>query len=168
MRFLLKFVLLTAVFLISAGVGAVYALELYSKRRQIDGFLSLIRYLRREIRCSGAPLHRVLSDGDCSALFPLVREMDCTEPFDLREQYRKAKASSSGEIFFSESEWNACDELFDSLGRGDLEEQEHRLLLAEEFFTAARSSAQEAFGKKGKSALVLGCSAGAVLVMMLW
>jgi stage III sporulation protein AB len=168
MKFVLKFVLLIVVFLISAGVGAVYALELLSKRRQIDGFLLLIRYLRREIRCSASPLHRIFSGVDCPVGFPLIREMNFSEPFDLCESYRRAKAKSKGEIFFSEQDWKNCDELFESLGRGDLQEQEQRLVTAEEYFNEARKSADDAVGKKGKSALVLGCSVGVVLVMMLW
>ncbi len=155
------------VFLLCSGCGVVYVLDLSVRRKQIQEMLELIRYLRREIRCSYAPLHQILSSEYCPVKLPLLREMNLSEPFDLTESYQSSKCICKGEMFFSEREWEASDHLFLSLGRGDGAEQEERLSLAETAFLSAEQSAGEALGKKGKAAVVLGCSAGAVLVLML-
>lgn len=98
---------------------------------------------------------------------PLLQAMECQEPFDLAEAYRRAKSTTQSEMLFGYEEWNAADELFRSMGIGDVAEQEHRLNLCETAFLRAEESARDALGKNGKPAVVLGCSVGAVLVLML-
>ncbi len=159
--------MLILVFLLCAGCGIVYFLDLSARRRQIGQMLELIRYLQREIRCSYAPLHQIFSSDACPPQFPLLRDLDLSEPFDLAASYEKSKRSCKGEMFFSDDEWTAADQLFHSLGQGDGTEQEHRLSLAESVFSEAERSVKDSMGKNGKSAIVLGCSAGAVLVLML-
>lgn len=145
----------------------VYALDLSARRRQILEMQNLIRYLRREIRCSFAPLPQILAEYQSSTDLPLVRDMELSEPFDLTASYEKSKRSCHGEMFFTDGEWSVSDHLFHSLGQGDLAEQENCLLLAESSFCQAEKDAKTAMEKNGKPAMVLGCSLGAVLVLML-
>lgn len=159
--------MLILVFLLCAGCGAVYVLDLSVRRRQIGQMLELIRFLRREIRCSGTPLHHLLSSDSCPGELPLVREFNISEPFDLTESYEKAKCSCKSEMFFTEKEWATADELFYSLGQGDVTEQESRLSVSETAFLEAEREVRSIIGKNGKPAVILGCSAGAVLVLML-
>ena len=159
--------MLILVFLICAGCGVVYALDLSARRRQILEMQDLIRHLRREIRCSFAPLPRILSDHKSTSNLPLLREMELSEPFDLTVSYEKSKRSCHGEMFFTDAEWKVSDHLFYSLGQGDLAEQENCLLLAESSFCESEKNAKTAMEKNGKPAMVLGCSLGAVLVLML-
>lgn len=159
--------MLILVFLLCGGSGAVYVLDLSVRRRQISQMLDLIRFLRREIRCSGAPLHYLLSSTACPSDLPLVRDMDASEPFDLTVAYEKAKNVSKSEMFFTEKEWGIADELFYSLGQGDGEAQETLLSGSELAFLEAEREVRSVIGKNGKPAVVLGCSAGAVLVLML-
>lgn len=154
-------------FLLCAGTGGTIVLELISRRRQLLSMLELIRYLRREIRLSGLPLNRLFSSSSCPKDLPLLEAMNCDEPFDLLENYRKGKALSAESSFFSPSDWEACDVLFSALGQGDLEEQERRLAAAEEYFSDAAEGVRRDISGKGRSALVLGCSVGAVLVLIL-
>ncbi len=142
-------------------------LELSCRRRQLCEMLDLISYLRREISCSCAPLHQIFSNESCPKNLPLLRQMDFREPFDLAESYGTAKNKTAGEMFFSDSDWTACDALFTSLGFGDLSEQERRLSRGEIQFSEAEKSVRELTRTKGRPALVLGCSAGIVLVLML-
>ncbi len=155
------------VFLLCGGCGAVFLLELCCRRRQITQMLDIIRYLRRDICCSRAPLHHILSQESCPKELPLLQYMDFSEPFDLSASYLKAKAHSESEMFFSEEEWEASDALFSVLGLGDVTEQERCLSQAEGRFESSEKMAKELIGSKGKPALVLGCSAGVVLVLML-
>ena len=162
---MLKTIALLLIFLLCGGIGVIYVLDLMTRRRQIEEMLAWIRFLRREIRCKSAPMAALLSDKINS--LPLFRDLKCEEPFDLAEAYERAKAVSHGEMLFGHEEWKAADELFCSLGIGDVTEQEHRLDLCEGVFSRSEEAAREALGKNGKSALVLGCSVGAVLVLML-
>ena len=59
------------------------------------------------------------------------------------------------------------DDLFFNLGQGDSDEQERLLSQAESVFSQAEITVKEMLMKNGKSALVLGCCAGAVLVLLL-
>jgi stage III sporulation protein AB len=129
--------------------------------------LQLIRYLRREIRCYGAPLSSVIFSENCPKNLPLVRCFESNCPFDLISVYTKAKADSGTEMFFSSKDWQIADQLFFSLGQGDSSEQEILLSLAEESFSLGERELKDTIGKNGKSALVLGCCAGAVLVLLL-
>lgn len=124
----------------------------------------LIRRLRREIRFSILPLNRILSD--CREEHPLIRAMDCAEPFDLDQAYRLASDAVRKESFLNRGDWMILDRLFRSLGRGDLSEQEASLALCEEELSRRESEARDSFGKKAKPALVLSCSAGAVLWLL--
>ncbi len=159
--------MLILVFLLCAGCGGVYVLDLSARRRQIRQMQDLIRYLRREIRCSGAPLHRILSSEQCPSDLPILREMELAEPFDLIASYENSKRSCNAEMFFTEEEWSASDHLFYALGQGDFVEQESRLSLAESAFSEAEKNAQKTMERNGKPAIVLGCSLGAVFVLML-
>ena len=159
--------MLILIFLLCVGCGVIYALDLFARRRQIEQVLHLIRYLRREIRCFGAPLNQILSSPRCPSDLPFLHRMDFSEPFDLSAAYENAKRSCKGEMLFSDKEWDAADRLFLSLGQGDLSEQENQLSLAESAFSEAERDARESLGKNGKPAIVLGCSLGAVLVLML-
>lgn len=145
----------------------IYALDLSARRRQILEMQDLIRCLRREIRCSYAPLPRILSDQKSASNLPLLREMELSDPFDLTASYEKSKRFCRGEMFFTEAEWKVSDQLFHSLGQGDVTEQENCLLLADSAFCEAEKNAKTAMEKNGKPAMVLGCSLGAVLVLML-
>lgn len=145
----------------------MYVLDLWIRRRQVHQMVELIRYLRREIRCTAAPLHQILQSPSCPKELPLLQEMDLSEPFDLSEAYRKAKLQSESSMFFSSVEWAPAEELFLSLGQGDGLEQETLLQIGEAAFTEAERNVSTVIGKNGKPALVLGCSAGAVLVLML-
>ena len=89
------------------------------------------------------------------------------EPFDLTENYRNSKENSQKETFFSSEEWRAMDDLFFNLGQGDSDEQERLLSQAESVFSQAEITVKEMLIKNGKSAFVLGCCAGAVLVLLL-
>lgn len=159
--------MLILVFLLCAGCGGIYVLDLSARRRQIQQMQILIRHLRREIRCSYAPLCQVFSSEQCPKDLPLLREMDLSQPFDLITSYEKSKRTCKVEMFFTEEEWSASDQLFHSLGQGDLSEQETRLSLAESAFCEAEKNARNTMEKNGKPAIVLGCSLGAVLVLML-
>lgn len=159
--------MLILTFLLCAGTGGAIVLELISRRRQLLSMVELIRYLRREIRLSGLPLNRLFSSPACPGNLPLVQAISCNEPFDLAENYRKARISSEESSFFSSSDWEACDALFFALGQGDLEEQERRLDMAERYFSDAAEGVRRDISGKGRSALVLGCSVGAVLVLIL-
>ncbi len=159
--------MLFLVFLLCVGVSGIYVLELTARRRQISQMLRLIRYLRREIRCCAAPLHHILSSENCPKGLPLLRVFSFEDPFDLTENYRKSKDLCEKEMFFSPEEWTAADDLFFDLGQGDGEEQERLLLQAETIFSQAEITVKESLSKNGKSALVLGCCAGAVLVLLL-
>ncbi len=159
--------MLILVFLLCAGCGGIYVLDLSARHRQIRQMQDLIRYLRREIRCSCAPLHRILSAEQCPSDLPLLREMELEEPFDLIASYERSKRSCNAEMFFTEEEWSAANHLFYALGQGDLSEQENRLMLAESAFCEAEKKARNTMEKNGRPAIVLGCSLGAVLVLML-
>ncbi len=143
----------------------IYVFELIARRRQIGQMLELIRFLRREIRCSGMAIPNLL--GSYPSDLPILSEMDCSEPFDLVSSYDNAKKNSRGEMLLKEEEWSATDELFYSLGLGDVEEQQTRLTVCEKTFLQVEKEAKEAIKRNGKPAVVLGCSVGAVLVMML-
>ena len=158
---------LILIFLLCAGSGASYLLELFSRQKQIGQMLQFIRYLRREIRCCGAPLSSLIFSDDCPKELPFLRCFENNCPFDLTSAYAKAKADSSNEMFFSSKEWQMADQLFSSLGRGDETEQQRIISLAEESFSLGEGEIKEMIGKKGKSALVLGCCAGAVTVLLL-
>ena len=145
----------------------MYVLELSARRRQIEQTLRLIRYLRREIRCSASPLHRIFSSEFCPRDFILIRRFCWEEPFDLTENYRNSKENSKGEMFFSAEEWRAMDDLFLNLGQGDSDEQERVLSRAETVFLQAEATVRQTLSKNGKSALVLGCCAGATLILLL-
>ena len=149
------------------GGGGIYVLQLSARRRQIEQTLRLIRYLRREIRCSAAPLHRILSSESCPCDLVLMQRFCWEEPFDLTGNYRNSKENSQKETFFSSEEWRAMDDLFFNLGQGDSDEQERLLSQAESVFSQAEITVKEMLMKNGKSALVLGGCAGAVLVLLL-
>lgn len=159
--------MLILTFLLCAGTGGTIALELISRRRQLLSMLELIRYLRREIRFSGLPLNRLLSAPSCPKDLPPVQGMCFDEPFDLAENYRRGKLACGESSFFSAADWEACDDLFFALGQGDLEEQERRLETAEGYFSDTAEGVRRDISGKGRSALVLGCSVGAVLVLIL-
>ncbi len=155
------------VFLLCGGWGGLYVLDLLARRRQIEQALGGIRYLRREIRCSQAPLHQILASESFPRQLPLFRRFSYEPPFDLTESYQSAKTACRGEMFFTSEEWKAMDDLFFSLGQGDCDEQERLLILAEESFREAHKTVLQTLSKNGKSSLVLGCCAGAVLVLLL-
>ena len=98
---------------------------------------------------------------------PLIRQMDCGEPFDLLRSYENAKARGREGMLFSEGDWQECDRLFADLGKGDREAQVELLSLCEEKFGTRLQELRETCRRNGKPALVLGGSAGAVLVLML-
>lgn len=156
---------LLLIFLLCGGIGVIYVLDLMARRRQMVQMLEWIRFLRREIRCESASMSSLLRKKVNT--LPLLQALECREPFDLAEAYERAKIVSQGEMLFGHEEWNATDELFRSMGIGDVTEQENRLSLCEGVFLRSEESAREALGKNGKPALVLGCSVGAVLVLML-
>ena len=128
--------------------------------------IRMIRYLQREIRCSGESLPRLISHPDCPRDLPLLRRLSCEEPFDLSDAYRNAKEKSQVEMFFSGNDWQLCDDLFESLGRGDLAEQDRRLTLGESAFLQAEQMISEKIRTTGRPAVVLGCSFGAVFVLL--
>ena len=142
-------------------------LELYARKKQVGEILRLIRHLRREIRYSGAPLHHILASPSCPKNLPIFRWFQYEEPFDLTENYCKAKDFCRGEIFLSSEEKEALDDLFFDLGQGDQNEQERLLSLSETVFVQSEEQIKELLSKNGKSALVLGGAAGAVLVLLL-
>ncbi len=127
----------------------------------------LIQFLHREIRLSHAPLNALLKETQTLNSLPILREMDFSAPFDILQSYENAKRSCKGEMFFTEEEWRATDRLFFSLGQGDVSEQEGCLSLAQSAFSESEERVRDSIGKNGKSAVVLGCSLGAVLVLML-
>ena len=127
----------------------------------------LIQFLSREIRLSHTPLNVLLKEKQGPSSLPVLREMDFTDPFDLMQSYEKAKQICKGEMFFTEDEWRASDRLFSSLGQGDVSEQENCLTFALSAFSESETQVRDSIGKNGKSAVVLGCSLGAVLVLML-
>lgn len=127
----------------------------------------LIQFLHREIRLSHAPLNILLKERQTPDSLPILREMDFSDPFDILLSYEKAKRSCKGEMFFTEEEWRAADRLFSSLGQGDVSEQEACLSFAQSAFSQSEERVRDSIGKNGKSAVVLGCSLGAVLVLML-
>lgn len=161
----MKGILLLTVFLLCAGIGIVYVLDLQARRRQIAQMLELIRFFRREIRCSFVPIPELLSRNTVD--LPLLRTIDHKTPFDLVASYQKAKTHSRSEMFFTEQDWNAVDALFSSLGQGDEAEQTEYLNACEAYFLQAEAESRELLYKKGRPALVLGGSAGAVLVLIL-
>ena len=127
--------------------------------------LELIRFFRREIRCSFLPLPDIISQSPQS--LPLVSAFDTQEPFDLVLSYEKAKESSFEEMFFTKEDWASVDALFRSLGKGDGAEQTEYLNFCEDYFLRAEAESAEALGKKGKPAVVLGCAAGTMLILLL-
>ena len=159
--------MLTLIFLLCAGCGVIYLLDLIARRSQILQMRDLIQFLHREIRLSHAPLNLLLKEEQAINGIPILREMDFSDPFDLHQSYEKAKRSCKGEMFFTDEEWRAADRLFLSIGQGDVSEQESCLSFAQSAFSQSEERVRDAIGKQGKSAIVLGCSMGAVLVLML-
>ena len=131
---------------------------------RLEQMLDVIRYLRREIRCSSIPLPRLLAS--CDTALPLLSAMNCEEPFDLVSSYLAAKEVCRGEMLFCEDAWRATDRLFLSLGRGDLTAQEECFSVCETVFQTELEGMREKIVRNGKPALVLGCSVGAVFVLM--
>ena len=161
MRLLISLPLL----LLCVGLGLIYVLELLARRRQIEEMVRFLRYLRREIRCHACPIGDLLN-GFCTDL-PILTKMELEEPFDLVGSYERAKSAASREMFFDPSDWQAADELFHTLGSGDVEAQEENLRICEELFCRSAGTLREKIARNGKPALVLGLSTGFVLVLLL-
>ena len=157
--------MLLPLFLLFTGFGLMYVVELLARRRQVEEVIRFVRYLRREIRCSGRPLVDLLDSYESD--LPILVHMDCAEPFDLLSCYKKAKKESFKEMFFDPSDWRALDTLFETLGNGDSLAQEESLKICEESFGHSSVALREKVVRNGKPALVLGASAGAVLVLLL-
>lgn len=142
----------------------MYLFELRARRTRLEQLLGLTRYLRREIRCEAVPLPILLTGFQEN--LPLLRLMDCNEPFDLVASYEEAKSLCRDVMLLDEDSWRALDALFFSLGRGDGAAQEEALSACEAYLRGAVEAAKEKILRNGKPALVLGCSFGAILVLI--
>lgn len=157
--------LLTALFTLCALLGIGYATELIAHRRRIAALLRAMRYLRREIRCHVRPLPDILRE--CPEPLPLFAQMDVTPPFDLPCAYRRARERCTDVWPLSEEEWQTLDDLFLILGQGDPQEQIRSIDLCSESLERCEKDLRERVERNGKPAIVLGCCAGAFLVLML-
>ncbi|MBQ4322709.1 MAG: stage III sporulation protein AB [Clostridia bacterium] len=146
-------------------MGLIYVLELRARRCQLMKGIEFLRYLRREIRWTSTTIPQLIRN--CPVDFPLASAMDCSEPFDLTSAYREALDQCGKELFFRAEEREAMDRLFLSLGQGDLTSQEECLKACEETFLRCVEGTGVLLSRNGKSAVVLGASFGAVLVLLL-
>lgn len=142
-------------------------IELCARRKQLVQMQCFLRSLRREVRCSAAPLNVVLKNLAETLELPLLDSFDFSYPFDLSVRYPEAKKRAFDEMFFRKKDWEWADRLFHSLGEGDLAEQDRHLSFCEEGLCSLIGDASATVGRNGKLALVLGGSFGAMLVLLL-